>query len=93
MDTSIVVNQRVPVVAAFSSEHARLICRPVKMRYNGREIIFTELGLRHPTTKGKKMVHVFDMTDGGADYRLEFDAERLTWTLTTILEGHYEPGA
>jgi len=28
------------------------------------------------------MVHMFDVTDGGADYRLEFDAERLTWRLT-----------
>ena len=32
------------------------------------------------------MVHVFDMTDGETDYRLEFDAERLTWTLAEILE-------
>jgi hypothetical protein len=28
------------------------------------------------------MVHMFDVTDGGADYRLELDAERLTWKLT-----------
>jgi hypothetical protein len=30
------------------------------------------------------MIHVFDMTDGTADYRLEFDAEALTWTLVAI---------
>jgi hypothetical protein len=33
------------------------------------------------------MIHVFDMSDGEADYRLEFDAESLTWTLIAMLEG------
>jgi hypothetical protein len=33
------------------------------------------------------MVHVFDMSDGTHDYRLEFDAERLTWTLVSMLAG------
>jgi len=32
--------------------------------------------------KGKRMVHIFDVTDGQADYRLEFDAQQLTWHLT-----------
>ncbi len=59
---------------------------PVKMRWRKREIDFTELGLRHPTTKGRRMIHVFDMSDGVNDYRLEFDAEMLTWTLVTIIE-------
>lgn len=52
-------------------------------------IDFTELGLRHPTSKGTRMIHVFDMSDGVNDYRLEFDAEGLTWTLAAIREGHH----
>ena len=53
---------------------------PVKFRRkNGREIIVTELGLRTPVAAGRKKVHMFDVTDGEADYRLEFDSERLTW--------------
>jgi len=59
------------------------------MRYQNQDISFTELGLRHPTTAGKRMIHVFDMSDGVNDYRLEFDAESLTWTLVSILEGHH----
>ena len=57
---------------------------PHKMIYQGREIVFTELGLYHPTKRGQRMVHVFDMSDGQSDYRLEFDAERLSWTLIAI---------
>jgi len=30
-----------------------------------------------------------DVTDGGTDYRLEFDSERLTWHLTMEAD-HYE---
>ncbi len=52
------------------------------MRQNGREIEITEIGLRHPSSDGRKTIHIFDVTDGAADYRLEFDTERLTWWLT-----------
>jgi hypothetical protein len=34
-------------------------------------------------------MHIFDVTDGGTDYRLEFDSERLTWHLTLEMD-HYE---
>ena len=90
MENVVVINERVAVAAVFSAEDGRLVCYPAKMRWRGSIIKFAELGLRHPTVKGKRMVHVFDMTDGEADYRLEFDAERLTWLLASILEGHYD---
>lgn len=82
------INQRVEIITRFASagEPAYMIM-PVKMRWKKQEVIFTELGLRHPTTKGQRMIHVFDMSDGANDYRLEFDAEMLTWTLVTIIEG------
>lgn len=82
----IFLNEPVEVLAVFRV--SRTICEPVKFRRaNGREILITEIGLRHPTVKGKRTVHMFDVTDGGADYRLEFDSERLTWRLT--MEGDH----
>lgn len=81
MNDETFLNEQVEVVAIFRP--SRTMCEPVKFRRaNGREVAVTEIGLRHPTMKGKRMVHVFDVTDGGADYRLEFDSERLTWWLT-----------
>lgn len=82
------INDRIEVITRFNArgEPAYMVM-PVKMRWGKQEITFTELGLRHPTTKGRRMVHVFDMSDGANDYRLEFDAEMLTWTLATIIEG------
>lgn len=82
------INDRIEVITRFKAkgDPASLVV-PVKMRWKNREISFTELGLRHPTTKGHRMIHVFDMSDGANDYRLEFDAEMLTWTLVTVIEG------
>lgn len=82
------INDRIEVITRFASrgDPAYMIF-PLKMRWKKQEIVFSELGLRHPTTKGQRMVHVFDMSDGVNDYRLEFDAEALTWKLVTIIEG------
>lgn len=88
MDPTIEINQRVDVVALFrKSGDVNALAYPYKMKYQGREIVFTQLGMRHPTAKGKRMVHVFDVSDGANDYRLEFDAARLTWTLVAMLPG------
>jgi hypothetical protein len=87
MENSVQINKEVSIVAYyFKSGLRRLRCYPKRMEYQGRVIEFSETGLRHPTKKGQRMVHVFDMTDGSADYRLEFDAQALTWTLVSIAD-------
>lgn len=81
MNDELFLNERVKVITFFGE--GLNPCRPMKFkRDSGREVTITEIGLRHPSIKGKRMVHVFDVTDGQADYRLEFDAERLNWFLT-----------
>ena len=84
------INEVVDVVPIFRG-HAgdQFKCVPWKMVYRGREIIFTQLGMRHPTEKGRRMIHAFNMSDGTNDYRIELDAERLTWTLVYMIEGNY----
>lgn len=81
------INKKVEVAAVFrvGGDNAVRVM-PVKMKYRARDIVFTELGLRHPTVQGRRMLHVFDMSDGTSNYRLELDAESLSWTLVTILE-------
>lgn len=88
MDDETFLNERVQVIASFGDGLG--ICQPLKFkRASGRIVEVTELGLRHPANRGTRTVHIFDVTDGGADYRLEFDAERLTWHLTMEAD-HYE---
>lgn len=90
MDDSVTIKKRVKVLALYTGTPKDGACMPVRMIYRGREYNFTELGLRHPTQQGKRMVHVFDMSDGSADYRLEFDAEQLVWDLISISDKYYE---
>lgn len=81
MNDELFLDERVDVLAKYGS--GLNPCVPIKFRRaSGREIIVTEIGLRHPTAQGRRTVHIFDVTDGAADYRLEFDSERLTWRLT-----------
>ena len=81
MNDELFLDERIEVLATFGG--GLNPCYPRKFkRANGRVVDVIEIGLRHPTTQGRRTVHVFDVTDDAADYRLEFDAERLTWRLT-----------
>lgn len=88
MDPTIQINERVAIVATYKQQGLKMeLCMPCKMRWQGREVEFTELALRFPTIAGKRMIHVFHMSDGINGYRIEFDAEALTWTLISIISG------
>lgn len=81
MNDELFLNERVDVLAKYGT--GLNPCVPLKFRRaNGREVVITEIGLRHPTEQGRRTLHIFDVTDDEADYRLEFDTERLTWHLT-----------
>lgn len=87
MNDEIFLNERIDVLAKFGM--GLNPCVPIRFRRaSGREVDVKEVGLRHPTTSGMRTTHVFEVTDGGADYRIEFDSERLTWKLTREMD-HY----
>jgi len=91
MEDVITLNEDVTIVAYYFKDKDQPKCFPKRMEYEGKQVVFTETGLRHPTHKGQRMVHVFDMTDGSADYRLEFDAMSLIWKLVYIADASYAP--
>ncbi len=92
MDQTTLINKDVSIVAYyFRNNTRRLRCFPKRMEYDGKRVDFTETGLVHPTKQGQRMIHVFDMTDGAADYRLEFDAQALSWKLVYIADTNYAP--
>jgi hypothetical protein len=88
MNDETFLNERIEVIASFGE--GLNPCRPARFRRpNGRVIEITEIGLRHPDNQGLRTVHIFDVTDGGTDYRIELDSERLVWHLTREMD-HYE---
>jgi hypothetical protein len=83
MDEEATLEEKIKVLAIFGG--GKYLCQPLKFqRPNGQEIVIGEIGLIHPTRHGRRMVHIFDVTDGRADYRLELDAESLAWRLLHI---------
>jgi hypothetical protein len=90
MDNTVLINKDVNIVAYYFTKGVqRLRCFPKRMEFDGTVVNFTETGLWHPTKKGQRMVHIFDMSDGQADYRLEFDAESLSWQLVSVADLAY----
>lgn len=88
MDPTIEINERIDVVTVFRRRgDIGSLCVPSRMRWRNREVDLVELALRHPTVQGKRMIHVFHVSDGINGYRLEFDAESLTWTLVAMIAG------
>ena len=91
MDPTIIIDERVDVAVLFRKNgDISTLAFPYKMKFHGQEITFTQLGFRHPTSQGKRMIHIYNVSDGINDYRLEFDAEHLIWTLKSILPGGSE---
>jgi len=78
------INQPVDVLLAFKGDERRVT--PLKVQWGKHVFSITKLGFRHPTSRGKRMIHVFDVFDGTHSLRLEFDAESLVWTLTAITD-------
>lgn len=84
VNEEMILNERIEVIATFGS--GQNPCMPRRFRRSsGREVDITEIGLCHPVKHGLHTIHIFDVTDGTADYRLEFDSERLVWRL--VMEG------
>lgn len=87
MNDELSLNEKVQVVASFSAGLNR--CHPLLVsRPNGREIRVSEIGLYHRLQRGRDMIHIFDVTDGSADYRLELNGHSLSWHLTREAD-HY----
>jgi hypothetical protein len=92
MDQVTLINKDVNIVAYYFRNNARrLRCFPKRMEYNGKRVEFTETGTMHSAEQLYGKVQLFDMTDGQADYRLEFNPDTLSWKLVAVIDHHYEP--
>ena len=77
------INEPVEVVVTYKNSRTM----PVVMSWSNRIYRFTRLGFAHPTRQGRKLIHVFTVSDDKLTYRLEFDTESLAWKLAEISDG------
>ena len=77
--------KKVSVLASYSQPSGRVV--PHRLRWRGRTIHLTKLGLYHPVREGRRLYHVFSVSDGATDYRLKLDTESLHWLLEETSDG------
>lgn len=82
------MNAKAEVVALFRPGNLQA-CQPLKFRFNNKQIEVSEIGLVYPLRKNGALIYCFDVSDGQADYRLELNANRLTWRVTREAD-HYD---
>lgn len=90
MDCVVSVNRLINVTAYYFRGQPALECFPKRIEYSNRVVSFSENGLRRTMLRGKRLIQVFEMTDGEANYRLEYDTEKLSWSLVSVSSINYQ---
>ena len=80
-----IIGESVSVVSLY--DHRRRRFTPKKLSWNGREYPLTREGFHHPVREGRRLYHIFSMSDGATSFRLKLDSETLIWTLEEISDG------
>lgn len=80
-----IINEKISVITSFNKESRSVM--PKKIRWQGRDYLIQSVSYHHIVREGKKLLHIFHVTDGASDFRLRLDTETLHWTLEEIYDG------
>jgi hypothetical protein len=69
-------------ITAFYFNKSTLESFPRRVEVNGQPIAMLETGLRRLVRSGQRVVEIFNMTDGFAQYDLRYEPDQQVWTLT-----------
>jgi hypothetical protein len=78
------INEKVSVILSFNRENG--VVMPKKMRWQGRDYLMKSVSYHHSVREGKKLLHIFHVTNGSSDFRLKLDTENLHWTLEEVYD-------
>ena len=80
-----VINEKVSVISSYNRDTSSVM--PKKIRWHGRDYLVKSVSYHHTERDGKKLLHIFHVTDGSLDFKLRLDTENLHWTLEEIYDG------
>jgi len=80
-----IINEKVSVVTVYNRMKGLVI--PCKIKWQNRIYRIKKIGFHHTIREGRKLCHIFSVTDGNLDFRLKFDSETLHWTLEEVSDG------
>ncbi len=76
------INEKVSVITSYNRETG--VVMPRKIRWQGRDYLIKKLTYYHRTRLGRTLLHIFHVTDGNIDFRLQLNSETLHWILEEI---------
>lgn len=76
------MNLPVSVVSLF--DHKTRTNWPKKILFEGREHEVVKVGFHHTFREGRTLFHVFSVASNAMFFRLVFNSETLSWTLTEV---------
>jgi len=79
------INEKISVVTVFDREKRTVM--PQKIKWQGRIYIIDKIGYHHKVKQGKKLLHIFSVSNNSLAFRLELDTETLFWTLQEVSDG------
>lgn len=79
------LNEKISVMTIYDRVKGTVI--PRKIKWNGKQYNIKKVGYYHKTRIGREIIHVFHVTDGNLDFRLECSSENLHWTLKEVSDG------
>jgi len=80
------INEKISVITSYNRETG--IIMPKKIRWQGRDYLINRLTYYHRARMGRVLLHIFHVTDGQLDFRLQLNSENLIWTLEEICDGN-----
>ncbi len=80
-----VIDEKISVISSYNRESGTVM--PRKIRWQGRDYIIKSVSYHHKIREGKKLLHIFHVTSGTLDFRLEHDTDSLHWTLKEVCDG------
>ncbi len=76
------INESVSV--NFLSNHMKGSAYPWVIFWRGRRYTVINVGLHHTVRDGRKLYHLYSVTDGATCFHLQFDTETLLWKLLEV---------
>lgn len=73
-----------PVSVTLWSNHTTRKVLPYSLYWHGRKYSITTVGLHHTIWEGRRLFHIFSVSDGSTFFKLVMDSETLSWKLIEV---------
>ncbi len=81
------VNEKISVVTIFRKDSVKNEVIPYQIKWQARKYKISKVTYHHTLKEGKKLWHIFYVTDGNLDFKLKLDTDTLHWFLEEVTDG------